>query len=232
MTHTHHRRGSKKALQRDYVVLAMIDQEVEAQHAYGGPLEERVKRLLEILGRYEPVALLARASGRRLRYMKGWEPRMDSGIHQVAPLEDILHGEELPDEGLTHAVYTSREAVEGVVKELKDADLGISIVVSGIFDDVFDICEKTGTEPHTVNMSLGTWGRTQLLPRRPVLELCTMCGHAMISPRLAEAMIDRVREGAQAPEEAAVELGKQCTCNIFSTQRAADIIRNAAAEGV
>ena len=232
MTHTHHRRGSRGSLQKDYVVLAMIDPEVEAQHTYRGPLGERVKKLLEILARHDPVALLARASGRRLRYMEGWEPRMDSGIHQSATPEEILRCGGLADEGLTHAVYTSKEAVEGVLKELKEADLGISIVVSGVFDMVFDICKKAGTEPHTVNMSLGTWGGTQLLPRGSILELCTMCGHAMISPRLAEAMIDRARRGAVTPEEAAVELGKQCTCNIFNTTRAAELISNAAAEGV
>ncbi|KON29767.1 hypothetical protein AC482_05715 [miscellaneous Crenarchaeota group-15 archaeon DG-45] len=231
MTHTHHRRGSRESLQKDFVVLAMIDREAEAQHAYGGPLEARVEKLLRILERHGPVALLARASGRRLRYMRWWEPRMDSGIHRAASLGEIVHSEELPDEGLTHAVYTRGEAVEGVLRELREADLGISIVVSGVFDDVFDICRRAGTEPHTVNMSLGTWGRAQLMPRGAVLELCTMCGHAMISSRLAEAMIDRVRRGALAPEEAAVELGKQCTCNIFNVERATEIIRNAAAGG-
>ncbi|MDH5792328.1 MAG: hypothetical protein OEZ44_09070, partial [Candidatus Bathyarchaeota archaeon] len=79
--------------------------------------------------------------------------------------------------------------------------------------------------PHTVNMSLGTWGRTELLPEGPVLELCTMCGHAMVSSRLVEAMISRVRKGAMTAEDAAVELGKQCTCNIYNTVRAAKIIR-------
>ncbi|MEM3005833.1 MAG: hypothetical protein QXJ79_03855 [Candidatus Bathyarchaeia archaeon] len=46
-----------------------------------------------------------------------------------------------------------------------------------------------------------------------------------ISRRLAEAMIERVRAGALKPEAAAVEFGKQCTCNIFNTVRAAEIIK-------
>jgi len=52
----------------------------------------------------------------------------------------------------------------------------------------------------------------------------------MISPRLAEKMIDMAQKGVKTPEEAAVELGKQCTCNIFNTVRAAEIIRRHAAE--
>ena len=229
MTHTHHRRGSKESLQKDFVVLAMIDPAVEAQHTYKGPLGERARRLLKILRKYEPVALAARTPERRLRYLKGWEPRMDSGIHYSATLEEIIACEDI--EGVGHAVYTSKEAVAGVLKELKEADLGISIVVSGIFDEVFDACKGVGIEPHTVNMSLGTWGRTQLLPEGPVLELSTMCGHAMISRRLVETMIDLVKKGVKTPEEAAVEFGKQCTCNIFNTVRAAEIIRRGILEG-
>ena len=52
-----------------------------------------------------------------------------------------------------------------------------------------------------------------------------MCGHAMVSSKLVEAMISRVRKGAMTAEDAAVELGKQCTCNIYNTVRAAKIIQ-------
>jgi len=151
---------------------------------------------------------------------------MDSGAHHVSTLQEIVKCEELADEGIGHAVYTNIEAVVGVLKEMKEANLGISIVVSGIFEEVFEACREVGIEPHTVNMSLGTWGRTELLPEPTIMELCTMCGHAMVSPKLVEAMVERVKRGASAPEEAAVELGKQCTCNIFNTVRAAEIIRD------
>jgi hypothetical protein len=58
MTHTHHRRGSRESLQQDFVVLAMIDPAVKAQHTYGGPLNERVRRFLEICGKHNPKPLL------------------------------------------------------------------------------------------------------------------------------------------------------------------------------
>jgi hypothetical protein len=224
MTHTHHRRGSKESLEKDFVVLAMIDPAVKAQHTYKEPLMGRVKRFLDICGRHNPVALTARTPDRRLRYLKGWKPKMDSGIHRVANLREITTCEDI--EGIGHAVYTNKDDVVGLLEELREADLGLSIVVSGVFDEVFDACKMAGIEPHTVNMSLETWGKTELLPKSPVLELCTMCGHAMIAPKLAETLMDKVKKGVTTPEEAAVELGKQCTCNIFNTVRAAEIIRS------
>ncbi len=225
MTHTNHRRGSRESLKRDFIILAMIDPKVEAQHKYRGPLGRRVKRFLEICAKHNPIALAAKTpSGERLRYMRGWEPKMDSGVHHVSRLEEIIRCEELADDGIGHAVYTSRKDVEEVLRELKEADLGLSIVVSGIFDEVFNICRKIGLQPHTVNMSLGTWGNVSLLPEEPILEICTMCGHAMISPNLVRFLIDQVKRGLITPEEAAVELGKQCTCNIFNVVRAIEII--------
>lgn len=222
MTHTHHRRGGRDSLQKDYVVLAMIDPAVKAQQTYKRPLKERVRKLLGILGKYNPLALSIRIHGRRFRYLRGWEPHMDSGVHHSRTLEEMMKCEDM--DGVGSAVYTSKEAVEGVLKELNEADLGISIVVSGIFDEVFDVCKKVGIKPHTVNMSLGSWGKTQFLPKGGILELCTMCGHAMISPKLVETMIERVKKGILTPEEAAVELGKQCLCNIFNTDRAVSIV--------
>lgn len=224
MTHTNHRRGERQSLQNDYVILFMLDPPTKTQHTYGGPLKNRVKKLLRICQKYNPVALSAKSDEERLRYYKWWETNLDSGEHIGAPLEKVSSSDELLDEGLGHAVYTSKEEVKGVLKELKEADLGISIVVSGIFDEVFECCKQVGIKPHTANMSLGTWGKTELLPETPVLEIATMCGHAMTSPKLIRTLIDRVKKGIITKEDAAVEMGKQCTCTIFNTVRAAEII--------
>lgn len=227
MTHTNHRRGSRQSLQGDYVILFMLDPPTKTQHTYGGPLKARVKKLLSICEKYHPVALSAKSGKERLRYYKGWEPRLDSGEHVGATLERVSACDELLDEGLGHAVYTSKDAVEGVLAELKEADLGISIVVSGIFDNVFECCKQAGLKPHTANMSLGTWGKTELMPEGSVLEIATMCGHAMVSVNLINTLIDRVRKGKMTKEDAAVEFGKQCTCTVFNPVRAAKIIEKA-----
>ena len=228
MTHTHHRRGSKESLEGDFVLLSMVDKNIEAQCSYSGPYQDRVQRLLSICAAHNPVGLTARLSGTRLRYMKHWDSGMDSGIYKLTAKDEIPEAEDI--DYICHAVFTNRDDLEAVLGEVKSADLGISIVISGLFEGVSEICGKVGLEPHTVNMSLGTWGKTELIPQSPTLELCTMCGHAMISPRLAEKMIDMVRKSVKTPEAAAVELGKQCTCNVFNTIRAAEIIRRHVAE--
>lgn len=225
MTHTNHRRGDRASLEKDYVILYMLDPAVEAQQEYGGPIGDRVERLLDACLSHNPVAIAAKTPEKALRYLKGWEPRMDSGAHTSATLEEIAGKRGLLYEGLGHTVYTKWEDMKAALKDLKDADTGFSIVVSGIFDEVFEACREIGIESHTVNMSLGSWGRTELLPESPVLEICTMCGHALISTRLVESLLERVRRGSMTPEDAAVEMGKQCYCNIFNTERAAELIR-------
>lgn len=223
MTHTNHRRGDRESLSKDYVVLAMVSREVQEQADYRGPLEDRVRRLVEICASHNPVAIAStdRRTGRMLRYMRGWEKDMDSGIHRSATVEEVMRD----PKAFRHAVFTEKEDVLKVVKELKVEDLGLSIVVSGLFDEVFDICREAGAGPHTINLSLGTWGKTDRLPEEPILSLVTMCGHAMISRHLVSHLISRVKAGKMTPEEAAVEMGKQCTCNIFNPTRAANIIR-------
>ncbi len=43
-------------------------------------------------------------------------------------------------------VFKDKESLIGCMKELKQIDQGISIVVSGLFDEVFDCCNKAGTQ--------------------------------------------------------------------------------------
>jgi hypothetical protein len=182
----------------------MIDPAVEEQKSYQVSLQGRLQEFLKICGEHDPIALLARMEGRRLRYLEGWGPEMDSGIHKSSKIEEVVQCEDLADEGIGHAVYTDIDTVQKVLQDLKASDLGISIVVSGIFDEVFEACKNAGLEPHTVNMSLGTWGKTELLPFQPILELCTMCGHTMISSKLAELMIEKVKKGLISSQEAAI----------------------------
>jgi hypothetical protein len=124
-----------------------------------------------------------------------------------------------------HAVFTERTDLENALREIKDAELGISVVVSGLFDEVFDICERMSISPHTVNLSLGVMGKSELLPEEEILEITTMCGHAMISEHLTRAMIERVKQGKMTAEDAGKELARQCICNIFNPERAAALIQ-------
>jgi len=115
-------------------------------------------------------------------------------------------------------VFDDKEKVDNILQEIVEADLGISIVVSGLYDKVRDCCLKAGIEPHTINYSLGFWGDTSRLPQRNIFELTTMCGHSLISPNLVWDMAKRVSKGFPAAN-AAEKVARSCLCDIFNTKR-------------
>jgi hypothetical protein len=38
-------------------------------------------------------------------------------------------------------------------------NLGLSVTVSGLIEEIFDICKELGIKPHSINLSLGVWGK-------------------------------------------------------------------------
>ncbi len=137
---------------------------------------------------------------------------------------------EMMDYTETLAAFDDKERLGDLLRELREADLGLSVVVSGIFDDVFECCREAGLTPHTVNMALGILGRDELIPPRKVLDVVTMCGHGLVSRYLAEDLIVWVAEGRITADDAARRLGANCVCGAFNTARAAEILREMAAE--
>jgi hypothetical protein len=216
MTHSNHRLGSPKALLRDWVVFNTDPR----------PLDPRKhERYMEILAAHNPVCLACRRIERdkttRYRYVRGWEATRNndrlpySTLVEIGDLRDIKWGS---------AVYDDPNDVKAVISELKEADLGISVVVSGLFDRVRFACEAAGMEPHTVNLSAGTHGRLELLPEARILEITSMCGHHMVSPYLVAHMAREVKAGHLKLVEASIELARQCTCNFFNVERCKDLL--------
>lgn len=115
-------------------------------------------------------------------------------------------------------VFDAKEKVTNVLKELVEAELGISIVVSGLYDEVADCCHRVGIEPHTINYSLGFWGNTSKLPPKNILEITTMCGHSLISPNLVWDMAQRVSKGFPVAD-ATEKVAKRCACDIVNGKR-------------
>ena len=207
MTHSNHRRGDRESLERDFVILVR------------GPVKyfpNRAKKALKILSEHNPVGLMKRRRGKPLRYMRNWK--------EGPTLNEIVENPDPPT--YLAAVFNSKKDVEGVLKDLKSADLGFSIVVSGVFDTVFDICDDVGLTPHTVNMSMEAIGRTELLPENTILDITTMCGHSIISQYLVQYLINEVRKGRITSEEAGLELSKQCVCNFGNPIRTAKLIED------
>ena len=227
MTHTHHRRGSIQSLANDYVVITRVDRTNPDQTTYKGELNQRIAQFLTICARHNPIAIGTKDQKLNtvLRWMLGWTKEMNSGIHQCSTINDVCTNPNPVPRAETHVIFTTKEDLKQAIREVEQADLGLSVVVSGVFDEVFQACAEIEMIPHTVNMSLGTWGKTDRLPLEPILSLVTMCGHSMISQHLITYLIDCIRSGKLTAEAAAVEMGKQCTCNIFNVIRGAQILR-------
>jgi hypothetical protein len=118
------------------------------------------------------------------------------------------------------AVFTDLDTLQQVVAELIEADLGISINISGLLDSAQECCHRNGIERHSVEHSLGFWGSRDRLPEREILEFNTLCGHGMVSFSLIRRMIEYVKLRRLTPREAAKVMGKCCECGVLNTVRA------------
>jgi hypothetical protein len=200
MTHTLHRQGD--LLDRDFVVLAMSAKGINESGS-----AETLREFLRVAVRFQPVNLGDMKSGNRFELS----------------VEEILARVE--DTSIVHATFGEREKVEALVEELGRADLGLSIVVTGSVEDVKQMCVRSlNRSPHTVEYSLGIRGRVKTLPPPEVLQITTMCGHALVSRRLVQKLMAEVREGSKTPEAAAAELARPCVCGVFNPTRAAALL--------
>ena len=208
MTHTLHRQGSKESLDKDYIFLCMAAKGFNEDGA-----DEKMREFLRIMMRHNPVNAGDMRSGNM------FNSNMDDIVSKVSSTS-IVHG-----------VFTDSDTATKVLQELKDADLGMSVVVSGPFDSVDCICKAAGLSPHSVDFSGGIWGNTKKLPAKEVQEVTTMCGHAMVASNLVKSLVDDLKAGQITADEAGKELAKQCACGIFNPARAAELLQAMASAG-
>ena len=199
MTHTLHRRGSAESLSGDYVMMML--QAIGFNEEGNTP---KIQEFLRIALRHNAVNIGSVSGG---------------GMKEKS--EDVIANADK----IGQAVFTNQEDVTAALKELKEKDLGLSVIVSGIYEKVDECLAKAGLKHHTGNFSLGIWGRTEKLPSNDVLEVTTMCGHALIAPNLVKEMVKEIKAGTKAPEEAARLLAPQCACGVFNIKRAADLMK-------
>jgi len=207
MTHTLHRTGSRESLAKDFVFLMMPSTGINVQGS-GPKLQQFMRKALE------------------LGAVKVGDGKGGNHYIQGIAVEEMI--ERVQDHAVCHAVFADRAKAVAMMAWLKEADLGLSVVCSGLLDEVEGCCREAGLERHTVEHSLGRWGRTELLPEGGVLELNTMCGHGMVTVGLIEKMVDEVRSGRSSATEAAEKLFAPCACGVFNTARAAEILRELA----
>jgi hypothetical protein len=201
MTHTLHRYGTAENLEHDYVVFAIASQTVNAKGK--APV---FADFYDIVTKYSPV----------------FSGDMKTGNIRAVGHEAILEG--FRDNSIVHAVFTDKETVAEVLRELAEADLGLSIVVSGILEHTDQCCRDAGIRRHTVEHSLGIHGKTERLPAANILEVSTMCGHGMIAFTLIKQMVAEIAAGRKTPDEAALVLASQCHCGIVNPVRASQLL--------
>ncbi|MGE5576047.1 MAG: hypothetical protein ACM3TT_02480 [Syntrophothermus sp.] len=201
MTHSLHRLGSMESLRGDYVWMMY-----QTKGINDSDIAEKAREIIAV----------AEACG-----TENWgDVKIGSAV--AVPPEEIKKS--LRKESRVRGVFTSRQQVVKFLKGVKEKDLGLSIIISGLLDEVLPACREADVQPHTINFSLGVWGKKELLPEDDVLAITTMCGHHMISPDFVQKMADAVRKGRLTPRQAAVKLAKFCPCGIFNQVRAEKIL--------
>jgi hypothetical protein len=203
MTHMLHRSGTVSSLSMDYPILVIAAQSVNAKGT-----APKFKKALEIILKHNPVNFGDMKTGNYFR--KG--------------LKSVLNSTR--ENSIAHGVFTNKKDLEECLKELRDADLGMSVVVSGVFTEVWDSLKKIGLKPHSLNISLGVYGKKELLPEQRILDITTMCGHHCVSPLLVRKLVSDIKRDKTCVEDAARELAKPCVCGVFNTLRAEKLLED------
>ena len=204
MTHSLHRTGTEENLSNDFIVFAMSGKGVN--EAGSG---EKMREFYRITRKHNPINM----------------GDMKTGNWFIVPENKIVGN--IQDTSIVHAVYKDMDTVSAVIKDLIEADLGLSIVISGLLAPIKNECQKQGLKPapHTVEYSLGIFGKTTLLPTEGVLEVGTMCGHGQVAFGLIQEAVIDIKAGKTTPEMAAKRLAEPCVCGIFNPERAKELLQ-------
>jgi len=201
MTHTLNRKGlSNERPGEEIIFLAMVHQ--KNKHAE----YENMKKLAEIVLMHHPRNMIGMPTGATRELI----PRICAGA------------------GILTAVFVNKGDVIRLIEEIKPKSWKISVVLSGLFSDVRNVCTDCNLKEHTYNISLGIWGRTEKLPDEKILEITTQCGHALISPNYVEHVVKEIKKGKLTPEEGAKKLVKPCVCGIGNRKRTTHILKEMA----
>ena len=200
MTHNLHRIGTIKNLQNDYTVIIKTEQGYNSDG-----VSKKLKIALEIINKNNAVNIC----GARGTNYKG--NILDTN------LETII--EAMSDSSTVSAAFNSKKDIIGFLNDMINANLGLSVVIQGLYDNILECCNEVGLKPHTTNHSLGIWGKKELLPSKKILEITTMCGHGMVTKKLVDKQIKLIKEGKISINKAAKTIAKPCICGIVNPKR-------------
>lgn len=203
MSHTLHRFGPEETFQNDFPFISRPAMKINSDGA-----APKMRRVMEIALDHGPVNWGSLTTKQNLTM----------GFDR----EELLNKTE--DNSPAMGCFDDRDKVVAVLKQLKEEDLGMSVVITGLRDKVEEMCHEAGLTPHSADLALGIFGATELLPEDETLCFTTMCGHAMLSAGLVRQIRKAVKDGRMTPEEGAKILAKPCYCGIFNQTRAAMLL--------
>jgi hypothetical protein len=221
MTNTLHRFGNPESFRDDYVVFAMAAKGVNEAGAI-----DKQKAFLRLAAKHGPVNLGYAAAGGIYRASEDLTP-LAHWRRSQAPLDPEAVIGEVKRTSSVSAVFDDAGKVEAFLVDLRAADLGLSINISGLTAEAKACARRACITRHSVEYSLGFHGDLTRIPDRHVLELSSMCGHGMVSHNFARKMIDWVREGRRTPAQGAAYLARFCSCGVFNPSRASRILEEA-----
>jgi len=197
MTHTLNRTGLANARSgEEIVILGMV------HYRYKEKSVEAMRELVRTILKYNPENFV--------------------GLPLGLSKEDAIAL--VPRGGVATAVFTDKEIVGKLVREIKGKNLGISVVLSGLYSDIREICEDAGLGEHTTNYSVGIFGKTSLLPEHLTLDITTQCGHGLVSSHYIQDIVRRIGKGKLTAKEGAELLSKPCVCGIVNRKRTEEIL--------
>ncbi|MDI6764021.1 MAG: hypothetical protein QME83_13465 [Thermodesulfobacteriota bacterium] len=199
MTNTLHRQGPAESLKNDYIIFAHTAKGITREGS--GP---KIQEFMRICLKYHPVNI--------------GDGQQGSIYKDNTDIQTLIVNR--GDGAGAAAVFTDLDTLGKVVVDLIRADLGISINISGLLEEVQACCRKAGIERHSAEHSLGFWGAKDRLPEREVLEFNTLCGHGMVSFNLIRKMFEYVKLRRLTPKKAAKIMAKCCECGVFNPVRA------------
>lgn len=202
MTHSLHRFGELDSLKRDFVWF---------MYQTKGINDTNIKpKALQFIAAAEAVG------------SENWGDVKTGPVSRFSADEIKAH---ISDKSRIRGIFTRRRQVVEFLRRVKAADTGMSVVIAGVLSEVLPACREAGVTPHSINYSLGAWGKKDKLPDDTTLAITTMCGHHMIAPQFVEQVMNQVEKGVITPEEGANKLSNFCYCGIFNHVRCADIMR-------
>jgi hypothetical protein len=171
MTHTLHRSRDIDGLGEDFAILVMATQGFNDRGA-----ADKLRQVYRLAAESEPDNLADDNRGGRLTGLSDSEILAQMG-----------------DKAYIGAAFSDRARLKDALARLKEADLGMSVVVTGDYDAVFGILKELGLKPHTVNMSLGVFGKKsgELSSAEAGLKLAATCTCGIFNPVRAGRVLEK-----------------------------------------